>query len=227
MLPNRCRNAPAPSLGEPIPLPAPCFHSDDCEPHTAQVPSVTSSPVHSLPPCDDSDLCFSPTSPGTPATRREVDSEDDLLMPPLISPFECLLQSDDEPFDLRQALMHDGIKDQFDSDTDEEQGSSPPAARLSSDRSPGHLRQRRRLARAAPSATRDPPTVLNTAAALLERSSFFSKPALMRMAPRFPHTLQPALRAENPRSLRPFLADTPRNLPPGFLGTCPMLILPM
>ena len=36
-----------------------------------------------------------------------------------------LLQSDEEPFDLRQALMHDGIKDEYDSDTDEEQGSPP------------------------------------------------------------------------------------------------------
>ena len=47
-------------------------------------------------------------------------------MPPVISPLECLLQSDDKPFDLRQALMHDGIKDELDSDTDEEQGSCPP-----------------------------------------------------------------------------------------------------
>ena len=46
-------------------------------------------------------------------------------MPPLISPLECLLQSDDEPFDLRQALMHDGIKDEYDSDTDAEQELPP------------------------------------------------------------------------------------------------------
>ena len=80
-----------------------------------------------MPPCDDPDLCFSPTSPGSPATRRDGDSDDDLALPPLISPLELLLQSDEEPFDLRQALMHDGIKDEYDSDTDEEQGSSPPS----------------------------------------------------------------------------------------------------
>ena len=70
-------------------------------------------------------MCISPTSPVSPATHRENDSEDDLLMPPHISPLECLLQSDDEPFDLRHALLHDGIKDEYDSDTDEEQGDSP------------------------------------------------------------------------------------------------------
>ena len=47
--------------------------------------------------------------------------------PPHISPLECLLQSDDEPFDLRQALLHDGIKDEYDSDTDEEQGDTLPS----------------------------------------------------------------------------------------------------
>ena len=57
----------------------------------------------------------------------EDDSEDDLLLPSLITPEECLLQSEDETYDLRQSLLHGSMLDENDTDTDDE----PDAAFLS------------------------------------------------------------------------------------------------
>ncbi len=55
-----------------------------------------------------------------PAPCSEDESDEDLLLPPLISPEECQQLSDGEPYDFRQGLLHEGLQDDDDTDSDEE-----------------------------------------------------------------------------------------------------------
>ena len=86
------------------------------------------------------------------------------MLPPLISPEECQQLSDDEPYDLRQGVLHEGMQDDDDTDTDEEP--EDPVAPLSSGLSPGLLPPLLSHARAPTPAKRARVVVLSAAAVL-------------------------------------------------------------